>query len=629
VAVSDGADELTYRELDGRSAALARLLRRRGVGPEVPVGLLVERGPDLVVAILAVLRAGGAYVPLDPEWPAERLAQVAADSGFRLLLADRRTASPAAEVAAGAGVEVVAVDDDPPAAELAAEAADGADLPAVAPGQLAYVIYTSGSTGRPKGVEVTHANVVRLLTATAAFAFGERDVWPLFHSAAFDVSVWELWGALAHGGRLVIVPRRATRAPGELLDLMAREGVTVLGQTPSAFAALDAEDARRGGRDRLALRWVIFAGEALEPAALAGWFARRGGGRPRLVNMYGITETTVHVTWRRMAAGAEGGRSPIGVPMPDLSASVVDRRGEPVPVGVAGELLVGGPGVARGYRGRPGLTAERFVPDPFAAPGEAGRRVYRSGDRVRWRATGELDYLGRLDQQVQVRGFRVEPGEVEAALLALPEVAAAAVVPRDDLPAGFGLVAYFVAAAGEAPAAPDELKAALRRRLPEYMVPAWLVPLAELPRTPNGKLDRRALASLAPPGGERPALGRPYEEPQGPLEEVLAAAWAEALGVDRVGRRDSFFDLGGHSLLATRMVAWVREALGAEVPLGELFAEPTVAGLATGLRTGDDGGAAAERAAELLLEIGAMSDAEVAGLAAAGGGAAAGRPGSP
>jgi hypothetical protein len=314
--------------------------------------------------------------------------------------------------------------------------------------------------------------------------------------------------------------------------------------------------------------------------------------------------------------------------MPDLSAAVVVRRGEPVPLGVPGELLVGGPGVARGYRGRPGATAERFVPDPFAAAGEAGRRVYRSGDRVRWRAAGELDYLGRLDQQVQVRGFRVEPGEVEAALLALAPVAAAAVVPRDDLPAGPGLAAYFVPAGGGPPAAADDLKAALRRRLPEYMVPAWLVPLDALPRTPNGKLDRRALAALPPPGGDRPELGRPYEEPRGPLERVLAAAWSEAPGVDRVGRRDSFFDLGGHSLLATRVVAWVREALGAEVPLGELFADPTVAGLAAGLRAGEDGGAAAERAAELLLEIGEMSDAEVAVLASSGGGAPGGEPGT-
>ncbi|HEX6202571.1 MAG TPA: amino acid adenylation domain-containing protein, partial [Thermoanaerobaculia bacterium] len=437
VAVSCGEERLTYGELDRRSAALAWEMRRRGVGGEAPVGLLVERSAGLVVAILAALRAGGAYVPLDPEWPSERLAEVAADAGFRVLLADGTTAEEAARLAAGGicvvHIDATAAEPDGRTPRAASTAAPGegsaggsrsadrsipapsagaaedrgspppdradAPLPPVSPDQLAYVIYTSGSTGRPKGVEVTHGNVVRLLAATAAFSFGPDDVWTLFHSAAFDFSVWELWGALAYGGRVVVVPRGTARSPGDFLDLLAAEEVTVLNQTPSAFAALDAEDARRGGRDRLALRWVIFGGEKLEPAALGGWLARRGDRRPTLVNMYGITETTVHVTWRQLTAGdaadaAATGRSPIGVALPDLTAAVVDRDGEAVPVGVPGELLVGGPGVARGYRGRPGLTAERFVPDPFAGPGEAGRRVYRSGDRVRWRASGELDYHG-------------------------------------------------------------------------------------------------------------------------------------------------------------------------------------------------------------------------------------------
>jgi len=380
--------------------------------------------------------------------------------------------------------------------------------------------------------------------------------------------------------------------------------------------------------------------------------------------MYGITETTVHVTERVMtredavaaaastavSSGAGRGGSPIGVPLADLAAYVVDPRGRPVPVGVAGELWVGGPGLARGYLGRPALTAQRFIPDPFARPEEAGRRLYRSGDRVRWTAGGELVYLGRVDQQVQIRGFRVEPGEVESALTALAGVAAAAVVPRDDLPGGTGLVAWVVASAEAEPAgdtgvaggagvegdtgvegeadgrnrlATDRLKRELRRRLPEYMLPARVEELDALPLTVNGKVDRRALARR-PLSGAGPALSTRYEAPRGPVEEVVAGAWAEALEVERVGRHDSFFDLGGHSLLATRMVSWARDAFGVELPLAGLFAEPTVAGMAAALA---DGGDADEvrRGAELMLELAELDEAEVgAGAVAGSGGAGSG-----
>jgi hypothetical protein len=308
---------------------------------------------------------------------------------------------------------------------------------------------------------------------------------------------------------------------------------------------------------------------------------------------------------------------PIGRPLASTSLQVVDRRLRPVPVGVAGELWVGGAGVARGYLGRPALTAERFVPDPFAAPGEAGGRLYRSGDRVRWAARGELEYLGRLDQQVQVRGFRVEPGEVEAALAALPEVAAAAVVARTDAAGATGLAGFVVSAAGVEALPADALKAALRRRLPEYMVPARLEALDALPLTVNGKVDRRALAAQAAAGDARPELARAYEPPASPLEEVVAGAWAEALEVERVGRHDGFFDLGGHSLLATRVVAWARDVLGVEVPLAELFAAPTVAGFAAALAAA--GGPAVERGAELLLETAALSEEEVAAALPVGG----------
>jgi amino acid adenylation domain-containing protein len=632
VAVRDGEESCTYGELALRAARWARHLGRLGVRRGERVGLLLAPGTELVAALLGVLGAGATYVPLDPEWPEARAAGVLADAGCRFLV------TAGAPPAGAAGVVAVT-----PAA--AAGASPAPPPRRAGPGDAAYVIYTSGSTGAPKGVAVPHANVVRLLAACAGFGFGPGDVWTLFHSAAFDFSVWELWGALAHGGRLVVVPRGVARAPAELLELLARERVTVLNQTPSAFAQLDREDAVRTGAGRAAdlaaLRWVVFGGEALDPAALAGWFRRRGDRRPRLVNMYGITETTVHVTHRPLSAAdaaaararggeAAGGGGPIGVPLPHLTACVVDRRGGLVPEGVAGELWVGGGGVARGYLGRPGLTAERFVPDPFAGPGEAGGRLYRSGDRVRWNGRGELEYLGRIDRQVQVRGFRVEPGEVEAALRALPAVAAAAVVAHRDRDGATALAAFLVAApdAAEGAATDDlhveALKAALRRRLPEPMVPARLEVLDALPLTVNGKVDRAALAARAAAADGRPQLGRPYEAPRSALEEVLAGAWAEALGIERVGRHDSFFDLGGHSLLATRLVAWVRDVLGVEVLLAEFFAAPTVAGLAAAVRAA--GGADAERGAELLLETAALSEEEVAAAlpAAGGSGTAAG-----
>ncbi len=448
------------------------------------------------------------------------------------------------------------------------------------PESAAYVIYTSGSTGAPKGVVVTHANVLRLFDATEAlFGFGADDVWTLFHSYAFDFSVWEMWGALLYGGTLVVVPFDVSRDPEAFRELLVRERVTVLSQTPSAFRQLAAADAAAPAGD-LALRLVIFGGEALEPRSLAGWMERHGDERPRLVNMYGITETTVHVTFRpvtRADVHAEAA-SPIGRALPDLRAYVLDARGEPAGVGVPGELCVGGAGVARGYLGRPGLTAERFVPDAFS--GEVGARLYRSGDRARWLPRGELEYLGRVDQQVKVRGFRIEPGEVEAALLRHPGVADAAVVAREDAPGERRLVAYFVPAG--APVDPAALRASLAERLPDHMVPAALVELERLPLTPNGKLDRRALPA---PGGA--LSGRPYQAPRTRAEEVLAAVWAEVLGAERVGVHDDFFELGGDSILALQVVARAHRR-GVRVRPADVFSLPSVARLAEAASTAAD-----------------------------------------
>ena len=558
-ALSFAGGSMTYAELARRAAGLARRLRGLGVGPEVPVALWCEREPGLVVAVLGVLAAGGAYVPLDPSWPAERVALVLEDSGARLLVRGPGTAPP--EVPPG--VEVI---------EPREEA--GEDFPASGstPENTAYVIYTSGSTGRPKGVAVTHRNVARLLEAAQPwFGFGGRDVWTLFHSYAFDFSVWEMWGALAHGGRLVIVPWEVTRSPEAFADLLEREGVTVLNQTPSAFYGLVGLERRM-----TSLSWVVFGGEALDAGRLAPWWKRHAPDRPRLVNMYGITETTVHVTFRPVGPeDAWGGvGSAVGRPLPDLSVHVLDSQLLPAPLGVPGELVVGGAGVARGYLGRPDLTAERFVPDPFG--GEAGARLYRSGDLARLRPSGELESLGRIDRQVKVRGFRIEPGEIEAALSRHPAVVEAAVVVRDDLPGGRGLAAFCVA---PGIGSPGELRAFLKGRLPEPLVPSVFVLLERLPLTPNGKVDRGALAAGSLGVAPAPAS----RAPRTPAEELLAGIWAELLGLDRVGIDDDFFALGGHSLLATQLVSRVRETFGVELPLRTVFQASTLTELAAAI----------------------------------------------
>jgi amino acid adenylation domain-containing protein len=592
VAVVHGDERITYAELDRRANQLAHALRARGVGPEARVGILLERGAGLVVAILATLKAGGAYVPMDAAYPPERRAYMLRDSGVRVLITrDHFCDGLPAEV------EALCPEIEPSIADAQSpKPASGA-----VPRNLAYVIYTSGSTGAPKGVMVDHAQVVRLFRATAdGCRFGVQDVWTLFHSAAFDFSVWEMWGALLHGGRLVVVPYETSRSPEAMRELVLREGVTVLNQTPSAFRALIQADLAASpgtAAGALPLRLVIFGGEALDPRTLLPWMERHGEELPRLVNMYGITETTVHVTWRPLAlADARAGGSPIGVPLADLRAYVLDRHLEPVPAGVPGELFVGGAGVARGYLGRPALTAGRFVPDPFG--GEPGGRLYRSGDRVRWLATGELEYLGRTDAQVKVRGFRIEPGEIEAALCAQEEVREAVVLAREDVPGDPRLVAWLVPATGWTAPDPAELRRRLRARLPEYMVPAAFVVVDSIPLTSNGKVDRRALPAPGREGAER----RGYVAPRTDEEKTLAAIWAELLGVERVGMHDSFFDLGGHSLLLPQVQRRVSEAFRTRLPIVELFRHPTVAALAEHLRGAVDAPADAPAEADHSLQ---------------------------
>ncbi|MEV7024640.1 amino acid adenylation domain-containing protein, partial [Kitasatospora sp. NPDC093558] len=565
VAVVDGQTVLTYRELNAQANRLAHALIARGVGPEQLVALALPRSAELVVAVLAVLKAGAAYLPVDPDYPAARIEYLLADARPTLLLTTRGVDLPGTD-----GLDRLLLDD-----------ADTAGLPdddpgvTVDPDNAAYVIYTSGSTGNPKGVVVSHRNVVRLFVATRHwFGFTTEDVWTLFHSYAFDVSVFEIWGALLHGGRLVVVPFEDSRSPGRFLRLLADEGVTVLSQTPSAFYQLMQADRDAPEHELPALRTVIFAGEALEPARLTDWYARHADDAPRLVNMYGITETTVHVTYVELDNDCVADTaSVIGTEIPDLRGHVLDAYLQPVAPGVVGELYVAGAGLARGYLNRPGLTAGRFVADPF---GPTGSRMYRSGDLVRRRADETLEYVGRADQQVKVRGFRIELGEIEVALAEHPLVRQVTVLARQDRADDKRLVAYVVPAAGES-IGPEELRTHLRERLPDYMVPAAFVALENLPLTINGKLDRRAL-----PEPEYTA-SRAGRAPHTPQEHVLAELFAQVLGVARVGVDDDLFELGGHSLLATRLVARVRATLGVELELRSLFETPTVAGLAAGL----------------------------------------------
>ncbi|GAB3898062.1 non-ribosomal peptide synthetase [Kibdelosporangium lantanae] len=548
VALTGQDTTLTYSALDAWANRLAAALIAHGVRAGDLVALVLPRTSEVVAAQLAVLKAGAGYLPIDPGYPAARVAALITDADPVLVVAiqDVDTTRPVLRL------DLTELPDN----------SDAPDVPVV-PGSLAYTIYTSGSTGAPKGVQVTHANVTRLFAATEPwFHFGPDDVWTLFHSPSFDFSVWEIWGPLLHGGRLVLVSHETSRSPRDFRRLLAAEGVTVVNQTPSAFQQLAAVDAEFP--DDLSVRLVVFGGEALDPRALAGWFARHGDRTPRLVNMYGITETTVHVTYQPLDVTRTG--SPIGVPIPDLAVHVLDAGLRPVPAGVAGEVYVGGAGVARGYLGRPALTATRFVADPFGGP---GARLYRTGDVARWTPEGELQYVGRADEQVKLRGFRIEPGEIAAALAALPGVTASAAVLREDSPGDPRLVAY---AAGTGLDAVG-LRGELTRVLPEHMVPSAVVVLDSLPLTVNGKLDHRALPApeVTSAGGRAPRTAR---------EARLCACFAEVLGVDRVSIDDGFFDLGGHSLLATRLVSRVRAEFGVELPVRALFEAPRVVDLA-------------------------------------------------
>ncbi|HYO52492.1 amino acid adenylation domain-containing protein, partial [Archangium sp.] len=558
VAVSFEGAQLTYAELDRRANQLAHHLRSLGVGLESRVGLCVERSLELVVGILGTLKAGGAYVPLDPALPAERLAFMMADSGLTVLLTQERLVSGLPEH----GARVVRLDSDwaqiarwseaPPASGSSSE-------------NLAYVIYTSGSTGKPKGTLLAHRGLCNTARAAIeAMGIGPDSRVLQFSSLGFDASVWEIFSALLAGARLVLASREALMPGAPLQTLLKEQAVTTATLTPSVLMQLEAASLLP------TLETVAAVGEACTPELVARWKPGR-----KFLNAYGPTEVTICAT---QSSEVEPRRPTIGRPLPNVQVYVLDEGMQPVPVGVPGELCVGGVGLARGYLGRPELTAARFVPHPFSA--EPGARLYRTGDVARWLADGELEFLGRADDQVKVRGFRIELGEVEAALAQHPAVREAVVVVRESAPGVNQLVGYIVTQGEERPSKAD-LRTYLRERLPEYMVPSALVLLEALPLTPNGKVDRRAL-----PAPELGAKGtEDFVAPRGAIEEMVAGIWAQVLGLEKVSANGNFFELGGHSLVAMRVLSRVRETFKVEWPVRSLFGAPTVVGLARSIES--------------------------------------------
>ncbi len=550
--------ELTYQEVNCRANQLARLLRSKGVQSEQLVGIMVERCCELMIGIIAILKAGGGYLPIDVSFPTERIEFMLTDSQTKVLLSSQELNDQLTFT----GERLNLFD-----AEL--YAGDDSNLEELATADnLAYVIYTSGSTGRPKGVLVEHGNVVRLMVNSEhPFDFCETDVWTLFHSCAFDFSVWEMYGALLYGGTLVIVPKLTAQNPTEFLQLLKLTGVTVLNQTPTAFYNLSMEDLQTADKD-LQLRYVIFGGEALKPLMLKGW--RNKYPSTRLINMFGITETTVHVTYKEITTEEiEQNVSNIGKAIPTLSAYVMDANLELLPWGIPGELCVGGLGVSRGYLNRGELTAEKFVFNPYI-PGE---RLYRSGDLVQMLASGELKYLGRIDRQVKIRGFRIELAEIEKQILKIPEIQDVVVIDREDLTGDKFLTAYLVS---EQELPIDQIRKSLADQLPDYMLPAYFVRLKELPLTDNGKVDLQAL----PEPTDNLERSREYVAPTNDVEARLVEIWSQLLGIEQIGITDDFFALGGHSLKATRLAARVFKEFDTQLPLQEIFARSTIRELA-------------------------------------------------
>ncbi|WP_256756844.1 non-ribosomal peptide synthetase [Cohnella sp. WQ 127256] len=557
IAVVCGNERITYRELNEKANRLAVGLRSKGVVPDQRVGLMLDRSIDMIVGILAVLKAGGAYVPIDPDYPAERAAYMIADSEASIVVTESKYEAGLRLIAP----EVIDI------AQLSTRSGDFAKSASVS-GNLAYIIYTSGTTGKPKGVMIEHRNVVSLMVHDPSlFDFNANDAWTMFHSYCFDFSVWEMYGALLFGGKLVVLEKQVAQDPERLLDVLIGEKVTVFNQTPSSFYHLIRYESAKQ-RPELQFRYVIFGGEALKPSMLGSWKQRYPD--TKLVNMYGITETTVHVTYKEMTdVEISSNVSRIGQPIPTLNTYILDGNLKLLPVGVAGELYVGGKGVARGYLNRPELTEQKFIANPYR-PGET---LYRSGDLVRMSTDGELEYMGRIDHQVKVRGFRIELGEIEHGLQQHPHIREAVVLAKDDA-AGEKALWGYVAVKEELPIA--ELRKHLSATLPDYMIPSFYVQMEKLPLTVNGKIDRNALLRLEAERRTSASNAAPRNE----LERKISEIWQDVLSLDSVGAHDNFFDVGGHSLLLLRLHSLLEQDYPGVVKVTDLFTYPTIHALA-------------------------------------------------
>jgi amino acid adenylation domain-containing protein len=561
--------KMSYCDLNRRANQLAHYLQTQDVQAQTLVAIGVDRSLIMIISLLGILKAGGTYVPIDPNYPAARLAYLLDDCQAKILITQSHIVWPETSV------QIINVDN------LTEQLAEYSSInpkseSSLVAGNLAYVIYTSGSTGNPKGVMVSHANVSRLFATTQPkFNFNDQDVWTLFHSYAFDFSVWEMWGALLYGGKLIIVSYITSRSPEQFYQLIVKEDVTVLNQTPSAFRQLLQVDQTIEDKNSLKLRYIIFGGEALDISSLSPWFKKHGDQAPQLINMYGITETTVHVTYHALTmADALSQKSVIGTALPDLQTYILDKNLQPQAIGIPGELYVAGAGLARGYLNRSELTAEKFIRNPFCDKPNA--RLYKTGDLVRWLPDGNIEYLGRIDQQIQLRGFRIELGEIESVLGQHPQLREVVLSIYEPVPGDKRLVAYLVAHGDAAPAL-SELQDFLKPQLPEFMIPSAFVFLDELPLTPNGKLDRNALPM---PDMNRQELDVDFIAPRSQVEKELAEIWRDVLRINRVGIHDNFFDLGGQSLLATQVITRVSGQLSVEIPLARLFEMPTIADLA-------------------------------------------------
>ena len=569
VAVLFEERQMTYRELNQRANQVANFLRKRGVGPEVLVGVCLERCPDVLVALLGIWKAGGAYVPLDPAYPMDRLSFMVTDSGAKVLLTD----SKHKQLFGSSTGEIICLDSG---WSVIAQENNGNPAPSATPSNLAYVMYTSGSTGTPKGVMILQSGLVNYLTwAIKTYAVKEGGSIPVHTSTSFDLTVTGLYPPLLVGGRVDILPEDVG---GQSLVKALKQGRnrSLVKITPAHLELLNQQI--RPEEAAGCTNVFVIGGENLVAESLALW--RKSAPATRLINEYGPTETVVGCCTYEVAPGDPAtGSVPIGRPVANTQLYILDRYRNPVPVGVVGELYIGGAGVARGYMNRPELNEERFIPDPFS--GQLDSRLYKTGDLARYRQDGILEYFGRVDNQVKVRGYRIELGEIEATLASEPSVKSCAVLVREDEPGNKQLVGYVVPREGESPTA-QELQQFIKSKLPEYMAPAQFVFLPSIPLTTNGKVDRKALP--APTYGHAAGTGSSEEKgfaaPHTETEKAIAEIWSKLMKLERIGIHDDFFDFGGHSLMAMKMVSQIEERFGVSLPLADFLEEPTIAGLA-------------------------------------------------